>query len=181
MEIISQEKELDLQSLQIKNAELCDYFEEIEKFNKDLEEMKKIDDKIRECIKNRKDYYTIKKRDLWKENINSERIVIIYKDDRNNYDSIEYIGYLKNRKYEGYGKKYSYNKISSQGFFKDNELLLGIGIDYSWSSRYIRYFKNGKFNGFGKLFSDNNLLYLGNFNKNKYDGKGCIFYENGKI
>ena len=166
-----------------KENEIKEEWNEIEKYNSDLEEINKYDNKLKEfininfndIINNKSKKYLIQLKDNEK-----EEIAIIF----DKYNDIEYIGYLKNDKYEGYGRLYNNNSLKYQGFFNDGKYN-GIGIlydnKYDYKDIYIGYFKNEKYNGYGKLLKNNKLVYQGYFYENKYEGKGCLYFENKKI
>ena len=77
---------------------------------------------------------------------------------------IEYIGDLFNGKYNGYGKLFD--------TYCDEEI------------KYEGQFKDGLYHGFGKgkvyLDKFSELLYEGNFIEGKMEGKGILYYEDGK-
>ena len=64
------------------------------------------------------------------------------------YDSagnLKYDGYFKDGSFEGFGRKYSFNKLEYEGFFKNNNYD-GKGILYkNGIKKYEGYFRDGKY------------------------------------
>ena len=176
---ILKEFEINNKNYKIKKIDVKEDFNEIEKFNKDLEKIKKYDNKLKEFLINFKinDYEEISisndkkyKGELC--NKKPEGIGILY----NGYSiRIEYIGHFKNGKYEGYGREYDY-RLKYLGFFSEGKYN-GIGYKIYY---YIGYFKNGNYHDYGKKIK-NNLFYEGYFYENKCQGKGIIYYDNKNI
>ena len=87
---------------------------------------------------------------------------ILYRYYYSNNDedkNIEYNGYFKKGKYEGFGKKY-------EGWYEHNLI-------------YIGFFINNEYNGKGTLYSeDGNKKYEGYFKNGKYNGIGIEYYKN---
>ena len=105
-------------------------------------------------------------------------------EEKNNEKNIEYIGYFKKGKFEGYGRKYNlgyFEYLEYFGFFKDNKLN-GIGIFYdNRSIQYIGYFNRDIYNDYGKEYKYGRMIYQGYFNEGKHQGKGTLYYDNETI
>ena len=110
-------------------------------------------------------------------------IAILF-EEKNNEKYIEYIGYFKKGKFEGYGRKYNlgyFEYLEYFGFFKDNKLN-GIGIFYdNRSIQYIGYFNRDIYNDYGKEYKYGRMIYQGYFNEGKHQGKGTLYYDNETI
>jgi hypothetical protein len=105
-------------------------------------------------------------------------------------NKIVYEGSMKNNKFHGRGKKYTYfpKKTIYDGNFK-NRKFEGTGTLMETPSlhratvikRYEGSWKNGYYNGFGCLYNQKGEKeYEGNFKNGKKNGQGQLF-ENGKL
>ncbi len=159
-------KEHNLKLEQFKITQII--FEEdsdiIKRFNKDLDQINDLDNKLISRVK--------KEKKNWKkinisidnyyvgelENNTPDGLGIIYKK-KFSEDIFEYIGYFRKGKFEGYGRKYDqYEGINYLGFFIDDKYNgFGILIYYDRID-YIGYFNEGKYNNYGKLLLYNNYF-----------------------
>ena len=94
---------------------------------------------------------------------------------------IKYIGKLDNNKYDGRGFLYGENgKIEYNGYFRDGKKN-GFGREYIYSElEYIGFFKNDLYSGYGTLYFNNKKRYEGKFKNGKYYWIGIEYLENGK-
>ena len=97
-------------------------------------------------------------------------------------ENIEYIGYFKKGKFEGYGRKYGiFKDLKYLGFFR-NDIYEGFWLSaYGQTIYYEGYFIEGKYNNYGKQFQRNKLYYQGYFIRDKHHGKWIIYYQIEKI
>ena len=133
--------------------------DEIIAYNGNEDEFKKYRVKLNEALKYETSYYNIELTYRGQKiNNKCEGIGILY---NNKSGEIEYNGYFKEGKIEGYGKKYKNNKLIYEGFFKF----------FAGSSQ---------FEGRGTLYEEGNIKYEGFFYLNKYGGIGIEYFPNGK-
>jgi hypothetical protein len=178
------EYKLEIELYKIYKINIKEDSQIIQRFNKEIDDIYYLDDKLITRVLNEMKNW--EKVDISKnkyyigelENKKPNGIGILY-----NYDyekNIDYIGYFKNGKYEGYGRKYdNYKRIHYLGYFSDN-IYNGFGFLFdNLYIKYIGYFSEGQYNNYGKLFSNysQNVLYQGFFEKGNRRGKGIIFYE----
>ena len=126
----------------------------------------------------------------------------------NDKHQLKYIGYFKNNKYNGIGILYSNEQIKYEGNFLDGEYN-GIGIEYLINGKRKMMYEKGKplKECYGILYDKNNneiyqgllkeqkpknaksasiyydygkIKYIGNFSDFKFNGKGILYYDNGK-
>ena len=103
-----------------------------------------------------------------------------------NFNRIKYEGFFKNNEYTGKGILYNYYGIKKyEGYFKNGKYD-GIGIEYLSNGKRRRklYYKNGNIleKSYGVLYDDNDKeIYIGLLIKGKPEkGKNLIFYEDNE-
>ena len=107
-------------------------------------------------------------------------------------DQAKYVGFWKNNIKHGIGTLYYPNGSKLQGEFR-YDAPNGKGILYTVNDNesylYVGNFINGSKYGFGKLYEidstshelEYKLIYIGEFKKDRFSGKGIYYHSNGNI
>ena len=117
------------------------------------------------------------KQETKKENnqISSSKLHTIYNSEGN----IEYVGEMKDGKYNGLGTLYFKDGGKYIGQFENGKRHGQGTFNYASGDKYEGSFKFNKIDGKGSFYYANGDKYIGTFKNNRKSGLGTLFFANG--